>query len=58
MQQRGKYASTTIKGLFSAWSVPKSCLGTIGATQLVENQPVKRRLGGWFEMASSLGIVS
>jgi hypothetical protein len=23
--------------------------------QLVENQPVKRRLGGWYEMAANLG---
>jgi hypothetical protein len=26
---------------------------TIGATQFVESQPVKRRLGGWCEMAAS-----
>jgi hypothetical protein len=26
------------------------------ATQLVESQPVKRRLGGWCEMAASPGV--
>jgi hypothetical protein len=29
---------------------------TTVATQLVESQPVKRRLGGWCEMAVSLGV--
>jgi hypothetical protein len=26
------------------------------ATQLVESQPVKRRVGGWCEMAPSQGV--
>jgi hypothetical protein len=29
---------------------------TIWATQSVESQPVKRRLGGWCEMAASLRV--
>jgi hypothetical protein len=29
---------------------------TTGTTQLFESQPVKRRLGGWCEMAASLGV--
>jgi hypothetical protein len=29
----------------------------IGATQLVESQPVKRRLGGWCETAACLAVV-
>jgi hypothetical protein len=29
---------------------------TTGATQSVESQPVKRRLGGWCEMATSLEV--
>jgi hypothetical protein len=31
-------------------------LMSIGAIQLVESQPVERRLGGWCELAASLGI--
>jgi hypothetical protein len=29
-----------------------------GASQLVESQSVKRRVGGWCEMAASLAVVS
>jgi hypothetical protein len=33
-------------------------LKTTGVSQLVESKPVKRRLGGWYEMAASLGKFS
>jgi hypothetical protein len=61
MQRRGKHASTTIELLvetvFSTRSVLRIIRRIIGATQLsVESQSVKRRLGGWCEMATSLGV--
>jgi hypothetical protein len=52
-------------GVFSMWSVLSSYLednwGDPVSCQLTESEleihPLKRRLGGWCEMATSLGVV-
>jgi hypothetical protein len=50
---------TTIELLLETVFLCGPCRGvtltTIAAIQSVESQSVKRRLGGWYEMAASLG---
>jgi hypothetical protein len=72
MQQSGKNTSTTIDGLCflhgPCQGVVLKKTGLVQSVQWssvleavkkrVESQPMKRRLGGWYEMAASLGVVS
>jgi hypothetical protein len=70
MQQRGKHRVTVGNGVMQLVArklqqlqynngdgsgLRRGVILKIGAIQLVENQVVKRRLGGWCEMAVSLG---
>jgi hypothetical protein len=54
-----------LETVFSMWSVLRSYLEDNWGDQwvvswelFVESQPVKRRLGGWCEMAARLGVAS
>jgi hypothetical protein len=60
MQLPGKHASTTIvllsETVFRTWSVQRGYKEDSWSELSAESQPVKRRLGGWCEMATSLGV--
>jgi hypothetical protein len=60
MQQRGKHSATTIvlmlEIMSSMWFM-QSGYKEDNLGDSVESQPVKRRLGGWCEMAASLTLV-
>jgi hypothetical protein len=60
MQWRGKHASTTIELLsemvFCTWPVQRGYKEDSWSELSAESQAVKGRLGGWCEMATSLGV--
>jgi hypothetical protein len=62
MQQHGKHPSATMELLlqtvFSTRSMQRGYEEDNWVTKLVESQPVKRRLGGWYEMVTSLPVIT
>jgi hypothetical protein len=60
MQRCSKHASTTIELLsemvFCTWFIHRGYKEDSWSELSVESQPVKRRLGGWCEIATSLGF--
>jgi hypothetical protein len=50
------WTTTMEMGVFLCGPCQGVILKTAEVTQLVKSHPVKRRLGGWCEMATSLGV--